>query len=111
MPGDEAAGVGPAIAELLVSLAAARIPVTTVVIGEGVSGGAVALASPAGLWMAPGGYLAVTAPEHAASILKLPASEVPQVATRLRLTPADLISRGIARGLVQPPPGLDGAEG
>ena len=111
MPGDEAAGVGPAIAELLVSLAAAQIPVTTVVIGEGVSGGAVALASPASLWMAPGGYLAVTAPEHAASILKLPSSEVPQVATRLRLTPADLISRGIARGLVHPPPGLDRAEG
>jgi acetyl-CoA carboxylase carboxyl transferase subunit beta len=105
MPGDEAAGVGAAIAELLVSLAAAQIPVSTVVIGEGVSGGAVALASPASLWMAPGGYLAVTTPEHAASILKLPVSEVPQIATRLRLTPADLISRGIARGLAQPPPG------
>jgi acyl-CoA carboxylase subunit beta len=103
MPGDEAAGVGHAMAELLVSLASAEIPVTSVVIGEGVSGGAVALASPARLWMAPGGYLAVTTPEHAASILKLPASEVPQVAARLRLTPADLISRGIARGLVDPP--------
>ena len=103
MPGDEAAGVGHSIAELLVSLASAQVPVTSVVIGEGVSGGAVALASPASLWMAPGGFLAVTTPEHAASILKLPASEVPQVAARLRLTPADLISRGIARGLVQPP--------
>lgn len=105
MPGDEAAGVGHSIAELLVSLASARVPVTSVVIGEGVSGGAVALASPAGLWMAPGSFLAVTTPEHAASILKLPASEVPEVATRLRLTPTDLISRGIARGLVQPPAG------
>lgn len=103
MPGDEAAGVGSAIAELLVSLAAAPIPVTSVVVGEGVSGGAIALASPASLWLAPDGYLAVTTPEYAASILKLPASEVPQVATRLRLTPADLVSRGIARGLVQPP--------
>jgi acyl-CoA carboxylase subunit beta len=103
MPGDEAAGVGHSIAELMVSLASAQVPITSVVIGEGVSGGAVALASPASLWMAPGGFLAVTTPEHAASILKLPASEVPQVATRLRLTPADLISRGIARGLVQPP--------
>jgi acetyl-CoA carboxylase carboxyl transferase subunit beta len=102
-PGDEAAGVGHSIAELLVSLASAEVPVTSVVIGEGVSGGAVALASPASLWMAPGGFLAVTTPEHAASILKLPASEVPEVASRLRLTPADLISRGIARGLVQPP--------
>jgi acyl-CoA carboxylase subunit beta len=103
MPGDEAAGVGPAIAELLVGLASAQVPVTSVVVGEGVSGGAIALASPASLWLAPGGYLAVTTPEYAASILKLPASEVPRVATRLRLTPADLIRRGIVRGLVQPP--------
>ena len=111
MPDDEAAGVGPAIAELLISLASAQIPVTSVVVGQGVSGGAVALASPASLWMAPGGFLAVTTPEHATSILKLPASEVPQVAARLRLTPADLISRGIARGLVQPPARPDPAGG
>jgi len=74
-----------------------------VVLGEGVSGGALALAAPAGLWLAPDGYLAVTTPEYAASILKLPAAEVPQVAARLRLTPADLISRGIARGIARPP--------
>jgi acetyl-CoA carboxylase carboxyl transferase subunit beta len=74
-----------------------------VVTGEGVSGGAIALASPAGLWLAPEGYLAVTTPEYAASILKLPAARVPELATRLRLTPADLISRGIARGLAWPP--------
>jgi acetyl-CoA carboxylase carboxyl transferase subunit beta len=110
-PADEAAGVGPAIAELLISLASAQVPVTSVVVGEGVSGGAIALASPASLWLAPGGYLAVTTPEYAASILKLPASEVPQVATRLRLTPAELVRRGIARGLVQPPAGLDAAGG
>jgi acetyl-CoA carboxylase carboxyl transferase subunit beta len=74
-----------------------------VVIGEGVSGGALALASPDGLWLAADGYLAVTAPEYATSILKLPASAVPLVAARLRLRPADLIGRGIARGLARPP--------
>jgi acetyl-CoA carboxylase carboxyl transferase subunit beta len=102
-PDDEAAGLGHALAELLVLLAGAEVPVTSVVMGEGVSGGALALAAPAGLWLAPDGYLAVTTPEHAASILKRPAAEVPQVAARLRLTPADLISRGIARGLARPP--------
>ena len=76
---------------------------TTVVIGEGVSGGALALASPTDLWLAQDGYLAVTAPELAASILKLPADDVPQVASRLRLTPADLMSRGLIRGIVPPP--------
>ena len=102
-PSDEAAGVGTAIAELFIAVASCQVPITSVVIGEGVSGGALALASPTDLWMARDGYLAVTAPELAASILKLPADEVPQVAARLRLTPAELMSRGIIRGIVRPP--------
>jgi acetyl-CoA carboxylase carboxyl transferase subunit beta len=102
-PGDEAAGVGTAIAELFVAIASCPVPVTSVVIGEGVSGGALALASPTDLWLARDGYLAVTAPELAASILKLPARDVPQVAARLRLTPAELMSRGIIRGILRPP--------
>jgi acyl-CoA carboxylase subunit beta len=102
-PCDEAAGLGNAMAELLVLLAGAEVPVTSVVIGEGVSGGAIALAAPDRLWLAPDAYLAVIAPEYATSILKLPASAVRQVAARLRLRPADLIARGIARGLAVPP--------
>lgn len=110
-PADEAAGLGSALAELLVLLAGATVPVTSVVIGEGVSGGALALAAPDRLWLAPESYLAVTAPEYATSILKLPPGAVRQVAARLRLRPADLISRGIARGLAVPPPGQADAAG
>ncbi len=99
-PADEAAGVGPAIAELMIAVGSSPVPVTSVVIGEGVSGGALALASPTDLWLARDGYLAVTVPELAASILKLPADDVPQVARRLRLTPADLLARGIIRGVL-----------
>jgi acetyl-CoA carboxylase carboxyl transferase subunit beta len=103
-PADEAAGVGTAIAELLVAVAASPVPITSVVIGEGVSGGAIALTSPspADLWIAQSGYLAVTAPELAASILKLGVADVPAVAQRLRLTPADLVASGIARGVIGP---------
>jgi len=102
-PADEAAGVGPAMAELFVAVASSPVPVTSVVIGEGVSGGALALASPSDLWIARDGYLAVAAPEFAASILKLGAGEAPAVAERLRLTPADLLARGIVRGIITPP--------
>jgi acyl-CoA carboxylase subunit beta len=102
-PADEAAGVGPAIAELFVAMASSPVPVTSVVIGEGVSGGALALASPDDLWIARDGYLAVTAPELASSILKLGTDRVPQVATWLRLTPAELASRRIVRGIIGPP--------
>ena len=107
-PADEAAGVGPAIAELFVAMAACPVPVTSVVIGEGVSGGALALASPGDLWIARDGYLAVTAPELASLILKLGAHMVPQVAAWLRLTPAELMSRGIVRGIIGPPAGAAG---
>jgi acetyl-CoA carboxylase alpha subunit len=107
-PADEAAGVGPAIAELFVAMAACQVPVTSVVIGEGVSGGALALASPGDLWIARDGYLAVTAPELASLILKLGAHMVPQVAAWLRLTPAELMSRGIVRGIIGPPAGAAG---
>jgi len=99
-PRDEAAGVGPAIAELLIAVASATVPVTSVIVGEGVSGGALALAAPGRLWLGPDGYLAVTSPEHAASILKLPAGDAPRMAAQLRLTPADLVRAGIARGLL-----------
>jgi len=100
-PADEAAGVGPAIAELLVAIAGSQVPITSVVIGEGVSGGALALASPDNLWIAEGAYLAVTAPELAAAILKLSDTDVPAVAGLLRLTPDDLLTRGIVRGIIR----------
>jgi acetyl-CoA carboxylase carboxyl transferase subunit beta len=101
-PSDEAAGVGTAIAELLAAFATSPVAITSVIIGEGVSGGAVALASPTDLWIAQSGYLAVTAPELAASILKLGVADVPAVTERLRLTPADLLARGIVRGVIGP---------
>ena len=43
----EAAAIGPAIADAFAAIDAARVPITTLVIGEGGSGGALALASPA----------------------------------------------------------------
>jgi acyl-CoA carboxylase subunit beta len=100
-PADEAVGVGPAIAELLVAIAALQVPITSVVIGEGVSGGALALASPDDLWIAEDAYFAVTTPELAAAILKLSDAEVPAVAGMLRLTPDDLLTRGLVRGIIR----------
>ncbi len=100
-PADEAAGVGPAIADLLSAIAASQVPITSVVIGEGVSGGALALASPDDLWIAEDAYFAVTTPELAAAILKVSDADVPGVAGLLRLTPDDLLTRGIVRGIIK----------
>lgn len=95
----EQAGIGTAIAELFGTVAALTVPMTSLVIGEGGSGGALALAAPHNLWMTPDSYFAVIAPEAAASILKLAASEVRPVAERMRLRPQDVMRLGIVRGI------------
>jgi acetyl-CoA carboxylase beta subunit len=95
----ERAGVGPAIAELFGTVAAATVPMTTLVVGEGGSGGALALAAPGRTWITPDAYFSVTAPELAASILKRPAAEVPATAAALRLRPDELVELGVVRGI------------
>jgi acetyl-CoA carboxylase alpha subunit len=95
-------GVGPAIASLFEAIASARVPVTSLLIGEGGSGGALAFAAPDRLWTTPDGYFSVTSPEAAAAILKRDTSEVPATADELRLRPSDLVDLGIVRGIVGP---------
>lgn len=95
----EAGAIGPAIAEAFAAVAAARVPVTTLVIGEGGSGGALALASTDNLWMTPDSYFAVIAPEAATAILKRPPADTAAIAGQLRLRPQDLVELGIARGI------------
>ncbi|MFH0241414.1 carboxyl transferase domain-containing protein [Streptomyces sp. HK10] len=100
---DEAAersGAGAAIADLFAAVAEARVPVTTLVIGEGGSGGALALAAPEDTWVTPDCYFSVIAPESAAAILKRGPEHVRETAGDLRLRPQDLVDLGVARGIV-----------
>jgi acetyl-CoA carboxylase alpha subunit len=98
----EEAGAGPAIADLFDAIASATTPITTLVIGEGGSGGALAFAAPGNTWIAPDAYFSVTSPEAAAAILKRPLAQVPATADQLRLRPQDLVALGLARGIVEP---------
>jgi acetyl-CoA carboxylase carboxyl transferase subunit beta len=100
-PEAERDGVGPAIAELFATVAAARVPVTTLVIGEGGSGGALALCSIDRVWIAPNGYFSVIAPELAASILKRPPEDVRTLAGQLRLRPHELLELGVVDGIAE----------
>jgi acetyl-CoA carboxylase carboxyl transferase subunit beta len=95
----EAGAIGPAIADAFAALASATVPVTSLVIGEGGSGGALALASHTELWIAPDAYFAVIGPESAAAILKLPPEDAPTVADRMLLRPQDLVALGIVQGI------------
>ena len=94
----EQAGLGPALADLFGVVAGMRVPVTTLVIGEGGSGGALALAAPERTWITPDAYFAVIAPESAASILRRAPDEVPDLAGAMRLCPQELQELGLLRG-------------
>ncbi|MFD9938080.1 carboxyl transferase domain-containing protein [Streptomyces massasporeus] len=96
----ERQGAGAAIADLFGAVASARTPVTTLVIGEGGSGGALALAAPGNTWATPDSYFSVIAPELAAAILKRPPREVESTADQLRIRPQDLVELGVIRGTV-----------
>ncbi|MFJ1805205.1 MULTISPECIES: carboxyl transferase domain-containing protein [unclassified Streptomyces] len=93
----ERQGAGAAIAELFGVVATAGTPLTTLVIGEGGSGGALALAAPGRTWATPDSYFSVIAPESAAAILKRPAREVEATADQLRIRPQDLVELGVIR--------------
>lgn len=100
-PDAERDGLGPAIAELFAAIAAARVPVTTLVIGEGGSGGALALCSADRVWIAPDAYFSVIAPELAAGILKRLPEDVPALAGQLKLRPSELLDLGVVHGIAR----------
>lgn len=98
----ERAGAGAAIADTFAALATARVPVTSLLIGEGGSGGALALAAPDRLWATPDSYFSVIAPELAAAILKRDETQIHSTADQLRIRPQDLLELGVIRGIVPP---------
>nr|WP_042198925.1 carboxyl transferase domain-containing protein [Kibdelosporangium sp. MJ126-NF4] len=95
----ESAGLAAAISGTFTAVAATHIPVTTLVVGEGGSGGALALAGAGRTWITPDAYFSVIAPESAAAILKRAPSEAPALADRLRLRPQDLLELGVVDGI------------
>ncbi|MGA5267873.1 carboxyl transferase domain-containing protein [Streptomyces lydicamycinicus] len=98
----ERAGAGAAIADTFTALTTTRVPVTSLLIGEGGSGGALALAAPDRLWATPDSYFSVIAPELAAAILKRDEAQVHETADQLRIRPQDLLDLGVIRGIVPP---------
>jgi len=98
---DEREGVGTAIAELFCAVADLSVPITSLVVGEGGSGGALALAAPDNLWITPDGYFAVIAPESAAAIVEKDRDRAEDISERMKLTPRDLVELGVVRGLAR----------
>ena len=88
--GAEERGQGQAIAENMYELMTVRTPSISIVIGEGGSGGALALAVTDEVWMLEDAYYSVISPEGAASILWKDAARSKEAADCLKLTAQDL---------------------
>ncbi|HET7037032.1 MAG TPA: acetyl-CoA carboxylase carboxyltransferase subunit alpha [Thermomicrobiaceae bacterium] len=101
--GSEERGQAIAIAENLVALASVRVPTVATVIGEGGSGGALAIGVADRILMLENAIYAVASPEACATILWKNLAEAPTAAEALRITAADLLQFEIADEVVPEP--------
>lgn len=101
----EERGQAEAIARTTEACLNLPVPFVSVVIGEGGSGGAVALATANRVFMLENSVYSVISPEGCASILWRKAEKAQDAAAALRLTAADLLSFGIIDGIIPEPMG------
>jgi acetyl-CoA carboxylase carboxyl transferase subunit alpha len=108
--GAEERGQAEAIAANLMEMSGLRVPVVSVVIGEGGSGGALALGVGDRLYMLEHSVYSVISPEGCASILwrkngDLSQEDFSKAADALKLTAADLREFGVIDEIIPEPPG------
>ncbi len=101
----EARGQGEAIARSIEACLEAPVPIIATVIGEGGSGGAIALASGDRVLMLEHAIYSVISPEGCASILWRDAAQAPAAAEALKLTAADLHAMALVDEVVPEPVG------
>ncbi len=93
--GAEERGQGQAIAENLMEMSTLCVPVISILIGEGGSGGALALAVADRVWMLQNAVYSVISPEGCASILWKDSGKAETAAASLKLTAEDAKSLGV----------------
>src|SRR4051812_22859910 len=106
-PGAEAEerGQSHAIAEIIMRSSRLRVPIVSVITGEGGSGGALALCTSDRLLVQQNAYLSVISPEGCAAILWRTAASAATAARALRLGASHLYASGVATSVVAEPPG------
>lgn len=98
--GAEERGQGQAIAENLMEMMTLKTPIISVLIGEGGSGGALALAVADEVWMLENAVYSVISPEGCASILWKDSSKSAEAAQSLGLTSEELYKMGIIENIL-----------
>ena len=93
-------GQGEAIAECIQTMMGLKVPVISVLTGEGGSGGALALASADRVYMLENAIYSVISPEGCASILWKDSSKVADAAEALHITAQDMKEFGVADAVI-----------
>ncbi|MDO4614718.1 MAG: acetyl-CoA carboxylase carboxyltransferase subunit alpha/beta [Lachnospiraceae bacterium] len=104
-PGKEAEenGQSAAIAENLAAMSDLRVPILSIVTGEGASGGALALSVADSVWMLEHAVYYVLSPEGFASILWKDEKRAAEASRVMRLTAEELVTGGIADRVIPEP--------
>ena len=103
--GAEERGQGEAIATNLISMSSLKVPIVSVVIGEGASGGALGIGVCDRFLMMQNTWYSVISPEGCASILFRDASKAEEAAEALKVTPDDMVELGICDKIIIEPNG------
>jgi acetyl-CoA carboxylase carboxyl transferase subunit alpha len=99
----EERGQGEAIARNLREMSRLGVPIIVVVIGEGGSGGALALGVGNRIYMLENAVYSVISPESCATIIYRDSSRAPAAAAALKMTAPDLLELGLIDGIVPEP--------
>jgi acetyl-CoA carboxylase carboxyl transferase subunit alpha len=101
----ESRGISEAIAVNQQEMFGLAVPVVSVVIGEGGSGGAIGIGVGDRVFMMENSYYSVIAPESCAAILWRDPNLKKEAAAALKLSPRDALALGIVDGIIPEPPG------
>lgn len=99
----EERGQGEAIARNIYEMSDLKVPVLSVIIGEGGSGGALAMATADEVWMLENSVYSILSPEGFASILWKDSSKAKEAAEVMKLTAKDLYKLGIVEKVFDEP--------
>jgi acetyl-CoA carboxylase carboxyl transferase subunit alpha len=103
--GAEERGQSEAIGACLAAMSRARVPIVTTIIGEGGSGGALALAVANQVLVLEYGTYSVITPEGCASILWKDGAKADEAAARMKMTAPDLLRLGVVDRVIEEPAG------
>lgn len=99
----EERGQGEAIARNIYKMSGLKVPVVSIIIGEGGSGGALAMATADEVWMLENSIYSILSPEGFASILWKDSSKAKEAAEVMKLTAENLKSQGIVERVFAEP--------